>query len=139
MSRTCLDCGRDISDRGPRAVRCVECADAKTRQAQLDWHRRKSGKQTTPTPPPAPAKPRAKGPVMGEKDDMEKRPADDAMRALMGQAGGAQASELSFAQRIRKFHAACHLHYADECDPAKRKHLALAMAQLNVLEQVYKS
>lgn len=146
MSRVCLDCDKDISDRGPRAKRCEGCQNLRNKESMKASHdRRKAAKQ--PQEPKkrgekkveAAPKPRIKGGVpMGSKDDPEKRPAEDAMQALTGKTAGGQISELSFAARIRNFHAACHLHYADECDPAKRKHLALTMAQLNVLEQIYK-
>ena len=36
--RKCIDCGKDISHRGNRSKRCVECQDIKTKEMEAKYH-----------------------------------------------------------------------------------------------------
>lgn len=41
--RNCLDCRTDISWRGPKALRCPDCAKTHRKAADLEWARRNAG------------------------------------------------------------------------------------------------
>ena len=54
--RACCDCGRDISDRQARALRCVDCAGDHRRRERRAWRRRRRG-QTGEAPDLPPESP----------------------------------------------------------------------------------
>ena len=49
MAKTCLDCGKDISERPPQSRRCVDCAEARCKRSRAKardkWDRSEAGRK----------------------------------------------------------------------------------------------